>query len=162
MALDYQNYRGFGALSGVPFLLTRLALVLAATLLATAPLHAQPATPPSPGAPATERGITGQWIVTIPQAFPLHVFNWIIAPDGTYQEDGRNALNGRRTLVAGRWTLEGVHAVMRQSNEDFVFDGTISGGCFIGRLFHNGKNISSFTARKSGTTVRNCDGDVTI
>lgn len=143
-------------------MLTRLALVLAATILATGPGVAQTPSSPSENGSAIERGITGQWTVTIPQAFPLHVFNWIVAPDGTYQEDGRNALNGRRTLVAGRWTQEGVHAVMRQSNEDFVFDGTISGGCFIGRLFHNGKNISSFTARKSGTIVRNCDGDVTI
>ena len=141
---------------------TRLALVLAVTLLAAAPSAAQEPAPPLSDAPEAAKGITGQWIVTIPQAFPLHVFDWIIAPDGTYQEDGRNAVNGRRTLVAGRWTLEGVHAVMRQSNEDFVFDGTVSGGCFIGRLFHNGKNISSFTARKRGATVRNCDGDITI
>jgi len=144
----------------VPFLLTRLALVLAVTIMAAAPVAAQA---PVPELPLLKgQAFPGQWTVTIPQAFPLHVFNWIIAPDGTYQEDGRNAMNGRRTLVAGRWTVEGVHVVLRQSNEDFVFDGTVSGGCFIGRLFHNGKNISSFTARKSGATVRNCDGDLTI
>jgi len=126
--------------------------------MAAAPAAAQePAPREGPG-----EGFTGQWTVTIPQAFPLHVFNWIVAPDGTYQEDGRNAFDGRRTLVVGRWTLQGVHVVMRQSNEDFVFDGTVSGGCYIGRLFHNGKNISTFTARKRGVTVRNCDGDVVI
>ncbi len=145
-------------------MLTRLALVLAVTIMAAAPVAAQAPVPEqAPGqAPVRGQVFPGQWTVTIPQAFPLHVFSWIIATDGTYQEDGRNAMNGRRTLVAGRWTVEGVHVVLRQSNEDFVFDGTVSGGCFIGRMFHNGKNISSFTARKSGATVRNCDGDVTI
>lgn len=152
--------QGFGAFQGVPSLLTRLALVLAVTILAAVPARGQAA--PQPQDPLSGLGIAGQWTVTIPQAFPLHVFNWIVAPDGTYQEDGRNALNGRRTLVAGNWTLQGVHVVMRQSNEDFVFDGTLAGGCYIGRLFHNGKNISSFTARKRGAAVRNCDGDTTI
>ena len=135
--------------------LTRLALIAAMCLAVAAPARAQEAAP-------RLQEMAGAWVVTIPQAFPLHVFSWTVADDGTYQESGRNAFNGQRTLVSGRWTLEGVHAVMTQNNEGFVFDGTLSGGCYIGRLFQNGKNISSFTARKRGSTVRFCDGDATI
>jgi hypothetical protein len=135
--------------------LTRLALIAALSLVAAIPARAQEPAPKL-------QEMAGSWVVTIPQAFPLHVFNWTVADDGTYQESGRNAFNGQRTLVSGRWTLEGVHVVMTQNNEGFVFDGTLSGGCYIGRLFQNGKNISSFTARKRGSTVRFCDGDATI
>lgn len=135
----------------------RLACLLAVSLLAASPGAAQVAAPPAPAL-----GVTGTWTVVIPQAFPLHVFTWQVADDGTYQEDGRNAINTRRTQVFGRWTLQGVHVVMTQNTEGFVFDGTVSGGCFIGRMMHDGKNISSFTARKRGSTVRNCDGDNTI
>ncbi len=135
-------------------LLTALALVFAAGMLAAAPSTAQDA--------PQAIGITGTWSVVIPQAFPLHVFTWQVANDGTYQEDGRSALTAQRTQVFGRWTLQGVHVVMTQNTEGFVFDGTVSGGCFIGRMTHNGKNISSFTARRRGSTVRDCNGDITI
>jgi hypothetical protein len=152
MVVEYQNYRGSHLVTQV---LTRLALIAAMSLAALAPGQAQEVTPKL-------QELAGSWVVTIPQAFPLHVFNWTVDPDGTYQESGRNAINGQRTLVSGRWTLDGVHAVMTQNNEGFVFDGTLAGGCYIGRLFQNGKNISSFTARKRGSTVRACNGDVTI
>lgn len=152
MVVEYQNYRGSTQVTQV---LTRLALIAAMSLVAMASARAQEPAP-------RLQELAGSWVVTIPQAFPLHVFNWTVVDDGTYQESGRNAFNGQRTLVSGRWTLEGVHAVMTQNNEGFVFDGTLSGGCYIGRLFQNGKNISSFTARKRGSTVRYCDGDATI
>ena len=138
----------------MPQFLTRLVLILALAFAAAAPGRAQE--------PPQGLDMAGQWTVTIPQAFPLHVFSWSVAGDGTYKESGRNAFNTQRTQVSGRWTLQGVHVVMTQNDEGFVFDGTISGGCFIGRLFQNGKNISSFTARKRGSNVRLCDGNVTI
>ncbi len=138
----------------MPQFLTRLALILAVSILAAAPGMAQE---------QPERlDMSGMWTVTILQAFPLHVFSWTVAADGTYQESGRNAFNAQRTQVSGRWSLQGVHVVMTQNNEGFVFDGTLSGGCFIGRLFQDGKNISSFTARKRGSNVRFCDGDSVI
>lgn len=107
----------------------------------------------------------GVWVVTIPGAFPGQVFTWNVASDGTYREDARNARNGARmqNTVSGKWSLTGVHLVFRQDDEGYVFDGTVAGGCYIGRLSLEGKDISSFTARKRGSSgTRNCDGDVTI
>jgi hypothetical protein len=73
-----------------------------------------------------------------------------------------------QSTVSGRWSLTGVHLVFRQNDEGYVFDGTVAGGCYIGRLSLEGKDISSFTARKRGSTgrgssaTRSCDGDITI
>src|SRR5436190_7369789 len=103
----------------------------------------------------------GVWTVTIPTAFPRNVYTWRVAPDGTYSEDGRDARNGSRLQGSstGKWSLQGIHLVLRQDGDQgFVFDGIVSAGCYIGRLSFEGRDISSFTARKRGSNVRRCDG----
>ena len=143
-------------LPAIPVLLAFLGLI-AAVPLGPAPARAQ--------APAPSASAEGVWLVTIPGAFPGQVFTWNVAADGTYREDARNARNGARmqNTVSGKWALTGVHLVFRQDDEGYVFDGTIAGGCYIGRLTLEGKDISSFTARKRGSSgTRSCDGGVTI
>ena len=141
-------------LPAIPVLLAFLGLI-AAVPLGPAPAQAQ----------AVAQVAEGVWLVTIPGAFPGQVFTWNVAADGTYREDARNARNGARmqNTVSGKWSLTGVHLVFRQDDEGYVFDGTIAGGCYIGRLSLEGKDISSFTARKRGSSgTRSCDGDTTI
>ena len=137
-------------ISAIPALLAFLALTL---VLAVAPSTAQE--------PVAE----GVWSVVIPNAFPGQVFTWRVAADGSYNEDARSIRSGARmqNTVSGRWDLQGVHLVFRQTDENYVFDGTVAGGCYIGRVTLQGKDISSFTARKRGRSgTDRCDGDVTI
>ena len=145
----------------IPFLLALLGLIAAAPMgpsLVSGSALAQ-------GPTQAQGGAEGVWVVTIPAAFPGQVFTWNVAADGTYREDARAARNGARmqNTVSGKWNLTGVHLVFRQDDEGYVFDGTIAGGCYIGRLSLEGKDISSFTARKRGSSgTRSCDGDTTI
>lgn len=145
------------SIPAIPFLLAFLGLIAAVPMgssLVFGPAQAQ-------GNALAE----GVWVVTIPRAFPGQVFTWNVASDGTYREDARAARNGARmqNTVSGKWNLTGVHLVFRQDDEGYVFDGTVAGGCYIGRLSLEGKDISSFTARKRGSSgTRSCDGDTTI
>jgi hypothetical protein len=146
----------------MPFLMAFLGLIAALPMgpsLVFAPALAQA---PTQVQAASAEGV---WVVTIPRAFPGQVFTWNVAADGTYREDARAARNGARmqNTVSGKWNLTGVHLVFRQDDEGYVFDGTVAGGCYIGRLSLEGKDISSFTARKRGSSgTRSCDGDTTI
>jgi hypothetical protein len=143
------------SIPAIPFLLAFLGLI-AAVPVGPSPALAQE---------AQAAGAEGVWVVTIPRAFPGQVFTWNVAADGTYREDARAARNGARmqNTVSGKWNLTGVHLVFRQDDEGYVFDGTVAGGCYIGRLTLEGKDISSFTARKRGSSgTRSCDGDTTI
>jgi hypothetical protein len=145
------------SIPAIPFLLAFLGLIAAVPMgssLVFGPAQAQ-------GSALAE----GVWVVTIPAAFPGQVFTWNVAADGTYREDARAARNGARmqNTVSGKWNLTGVHLVFRQDDEGYVFDGTVAGGCYIGRLSLEGKDISSFTARKRGSSgTRSCDGGTTI
>ena len=136
-------------ISAIPALLGFLTLV---TVLPLAPARAQ------------NSGTEGVWSVTIPSAFPGQIFTWRVAADGTYNEDARNARSGQRmqNTVSGRWDLQGVHLVFRQDDEGYVFDGTVAGGCYIGRVTLQGRDISAFTARKRGSNAQRCDGDTTV
>ncbi|HJR57168.1 MAG TPA: hypothetical protein VJ798_11355 [Rhizomicrobium sp.] len=136
-------------IAAIPFLLAFLGLMAAVPI---GPSLAQ------------DTAAEGVWVVTIPRAFPGQVFTWNVAADGTYREDAR-ARNGARmqNTVSGKWNLTGVHLVFRQDDEAYVFDGTVAGGCYIGRLSLEGKDLSPFTARKRGSSgTRSCDGDTTI
>ena len=90
------------------------------------------------------------WTAVIPEGFPGHIYTWHLKSDGTYEEDGRDALSGRpiqRTL-AGRWTVEGARMILRQDVIRFVFDGMIAGERYSGTLYLNGRRVSRFCAAK--------------
>src|SRR6201994_4610066 len=65
------------------------------------------------------------WTAIIPDAFPNYIYTWHMKGDGSYREDGRNAASGKtiQPTLAGRWTREGPHMMLRQDDQPYVFDG---------------------------------------
>lgn len=107
-------------------------------------------------APADE--LAGEWTILIPDAFPGIAFSWQVKQDGTYLEDARRVVSGRRTqpTMAGHWSLEDRHLVMTQDTQGFVFEGDISGNYYSGSLFLKGVEISHFCALKGGKSPGTC------
>ncbi len=64
---------------------------------------------------------------------PLPGMSWPTAPIARTRVQARNGARMQNT-VSGKWNLTGVHLVFRQDDEGYVFDGTVAGGCYIGRL----------------------------
>src|SRR5258708_5712780 len=97
-------------------------------------------------AAAAEGGVAGSWTVLIPDAFPNFMFTWRIAADGNYDEDGRDSVTGRpiQQTFHGRWTLEGERLVLRQTEYNYVFDGTLSGTSYAGNLYFEARLVSRF------------------
>ena len=109
-------------------------------------------------AAADNLGVAGIWTVLIPDAFPKFIFTWRIAADGSYDEDGRNSATERRIQPTfhGRWTLEGERLVLRQTEYNYVFDGTLSGTSYAGDLYLEGVLVSRFCAAKGETAPKRC------
>src|SRR5215472_8263877 len=101
-------------------------------------------------APASAQRLSGQdqaavvWTIIIPEGFPKDVFIWRLKPDGTYDEEGREAASGRpiQPTLTGHWTLEGSHMVLRQIGIPYVFDGRFNGEHYSGTLYLGGRPFS--------------------
>lgn len=116
-----------------------------------------------PGSPSLALHAAGQspravWTAIIPDAFPGYVYRWRIRDDGTYREDGRDAATGMpiEPTMAGHWRREGLHLVLRQDDQPFVFDGVVVGSLYTGTLYFKGRSISGFCAAKEEQVPRYC------
>jgi hypothetical protein len=90
------------------------------------------------------------WTAIIPDAFPRYVYTWRMRSDGTYREDGRDALKGTpiQETLSGRWTMEGARMILRQQGIPYVFDGVVLENVYTGTLYLNGRSNSRFCAAK--------------
>jgi hypothetical protein len=127
--------------------------LLAALLMLAPPLATGPAFAVS------VEDLSGEWTILIPNAFPGMVFSWKVAKDGTYQEDAKREMSGRRTqpTMSGKWSVEDRHLVMTQDSQGFVFEGDVSGNFYSGSLFLKGVPVSHFCAVKGTESPGSCD-----
>src|SRR6266481_873187 len=90
------------------------------------------------------------WTAVIPDAFPRYFYTWRMSADGTYREDGRDALKGTpmRSTLSGRWSLEGERMILRQDGQPFVFDGVVLGDTYTATLYLDGHSYSRFCAAR--------------
>ena len=98
------------------------------------------------------------WTAIIPDAFPNDIYTWHMKDDGSYREDGRDAINGKpiqRTL-SGRWMREGARMVLRQDDQPFVFDGAVLGNLYTGTLYFAGQSRSRFCAARGEVAPEHC------
>jgi hypothetical protein len=109
-------------------------------------------------AATADQGIAGKWRVLIPQAFPGFIFTWEIIADGNYEEEGRDTATERpiQPTFHGRWTLEGERLILRQTEYNYVFDGTLSETSYAGDLSFEGQVVSRFCAIKGETAPKRC------
>lgn len=99
------------------------------------------------------------WTAIIPDAFPRFVYTWQMASDGTYREDGRDAVTRAaiQATLAGHWSVDGAHMMLRQQDLPYVFDGVVLGGLYAGMLYFNGRAISRFCAARGDTAPDRCN-----
>jgi len=107
---------------------------------------------------ATEDADDVLWTTIIPDAFPRNIYTWHIRSDGSYREDGRDALNGSavQATLSGRWRIEGARMVMRQQGIPYVFDGMVVGEVYGGTLYFDGRAVSRFCAAKGARAPSDC------
>jgi hypothetical protein len=98
------------------------------------------------------------WTAIIPDAFPRYVYTWRMRSDGTYREDGRDAVKGTaiQETLSGRWTTEGARMILRQQGQTFVFDGVVLGDIYTGTLYFNGRVVSRFCAARGDSPPDRC------
>lgn len=114
--------------------------------------------PPASASDAGGRPAAAVWSAIVPDAFPGYIYRWQVRDDGTYRENGRDASTGtpiERTL-SGHWRREGLHLVLRQDDQPFVFDGVVVGSLYTGTLYFKGRSISGFCAAKGEQAPRHC------
>jgi hypothetical protein len=99
------------------------------------------------------------WTAIIPDAFPDYVYTWRFKPDGSYREDGRDAAKGTpiQPTLSGRWSRDGSHMLLKQSDLPYVFDGVVLGGLYTGTLYFGGRVASRFCAAKGEEAPTRCD-----
>jgi hypothetical protein len=119
---------------------------------------ARTSTHPSSAPASTETADDTLWTAIIPEAFPHHIYTWHVRSDGTYREDGRDALSGNavQPTLSGRWSMEGVRMVLRQDGLAYVFDGVVLGDTYAGTLYFGGRAISRFCAAR-GERAPDCN-----
>jgi len=98
------------------------------------------------------------WTAIIPRGFPHNIYVWRLKPDGSYKEDGRNAMNGAaiQPTLTGHWRMTGKHMVLRQDGIDYVFDGNVMGDEYLGVLYLDGRRFSRFCAVRRKTPPQTC------
>ena len=99
------------------------------------------------------------WTAIIPKAFPRYVYTWRMNDDGTYREDGRDAVKGTpiQPTLSGRWSRDGPRMLLRQDNLPYVFDGVVLGDLYTGTLTLNGRPVSPFCAAKGEQAPQSCN-----
>ena len=99
------------------------------------------------------------WTAIIPDGFPGFIYTWHMKLDGTYREDGRDAAEGTpiQPTLSGRWSREGAHMLLTQTDQPFVFDGVMLGGFYSGTLYFHGRAYSRFCAAKGDEAPKRCD-----
>jgi len=102
---------------------------------------------------------TAIWTAIIPDAFPQDIYTWRVRSDGTYREDGRDALTGTSVeqTLSGAWSRAGARMVLRQDDQPFVFDGVVLGNLYVGTLYFSGRAVSRFCAAKGEQPPTRCD-----
>jgi hypothetical protein len=98
------------------------------------------------------------WTAIIPDAFPNYIYTWHMKGDGSYREDGRDAVKGKpiQPTLSGRWTREGARMVLRQDDQPYVFDGAVLGNLYAGTLYFGGSARSRFCAARGETPPDHC------
>jgi hypothetical protein len=98
------------------------------------------------------------WTAIIPEAFPRYIYTWRFRADGTYREDGRDAMTGTaiQQTLSGSWNREGTRMILRQADQPFVFDGAVLGDLYVGTLYFGGRAISPFCAAKGEQAPTRC------
>src|SRR5258708_567633 len=98
------------------------------------------------------------WTVVIPKAFPGNICVWRLKPDGTYEEDGRDAKTESpiQETMRGRWSIEGTRMVLQQDRIPYVFRGLVIGDDYSGDLYFGKRVISNFCAIKGSVKVPRC------
>jgi hypothetical protein len=98
------------------------------------------------------------WTAIIPDAFPDYIYTWHIKGDGSYREDGRDAVRGKpiQPTLSGHWSREGARMVLRQDDQPFVFDGVVLGNLYGGTLYFSGSSRSRFCAARGETPPDHC------
>ena len=98
------------------------------------------------------------WTAIIPDAFPNYIYTWHMKGDGSYREDGRDAVKGKpiQPTLSGRWNREGARMVLRQDDQPYVFDGAVLGNLYAGTLYFSGSARSRFCAARGETPPDHC------
>jgi len=99
------------------------------------------------------------WTAIIPDAFPDHIYTWRLVADGTYREDGREALTRKpiQPTLAGRWRRDGAQMILRQDDLPYVFDGVVLGDLYSGTMDFGGRFASRFCARRGEQPPSRCN-----
>lgn len=98
------------------------------------------------------------WTAIIPDAFPNYIYTWHMKGDGSYREDGRDAVKGKpiQPTLSGRWNRDSARMVLRQDDQPYVFDGAVLGNLYAGTLYFNGSARSRFCAARGETPPDHC------
>lgn len=118
-------------------------------------------TSPAAGTEVDQEGTV--WTAIIPDAFPRNVYVWRLLADGSYREDGRNAMTGVavQLTLSGRWTRDGAGMTLQQQDEPFVFVGSVLGHLYTGTLYHRGRAVSRFCAAEGKVAPTQCGAPTT-
>jgi hypothetical protein len=98
------------------------------------------------------------WTAVIPKGFPGNVYTWHLRPDGSYSEDGHDMHTGKavQPTLSGHWRMTANHMVLRQDGIDYVFDGDLIGGEYLGVLYLDGKRFARFCAVRGEAPPQTC------
>ena len=99
------------------------------------------------------------WTAIIPDGFPGFIYTWHMKRDGTYREDGRDGRRGTpiQPTLSGRWSRDGAHLLLTQTDQPYVFDGVVLGGLYSGTLYFHGRAYSRFCAAEGNEAPKRCD-----
>jgi hypothetical protein len=103
------------------------------------------------------------WTAVIPKGFPGTLYTWHLKPDGSYSEDGHDMQTGAavQPTLSGHWRVTGKHMVLKQDGMDFLFDGDMIGGEYLGVLYLDGKRFARFCAMRGTAPPQTC-ADVSV
>jgi hypothetical protein len=98
------------------------------------------------------------WTAVIPKGLPGNVYTWHLRPDGSYSEDGHDMHTSKavQPTLSGHWRMAGKHMMLRQDGIDYVFDGDLIGGEYLGVLYLDGKRFARFCAVRGEAPPQTC------